>query len=552
MRAAVPKSRKPRLADVKSFPAPTSGLIANQNRAITSERLPTGQVVRGAAVLENWFPTETGIRMRGGTARHATLGDGSKTVEALFCYLNGGNEKMFGATRTDIYDITAPGGTENFLLGDDLGNELVDDNGDELGSELLAVVSSTTSGDWYTVQFATTGGVFLVCVNGADSHRVYDGSAWATTPAITGVGSDDLNFVWAFKNRLFFVEKDSLNAWYLPVDQIGGAATKFPLAGVFTLGGSLLFGATVSSDAGSGMDDRCVFVSTEGEVAIYEGTNPAVAADWALVGVYRIGRPLGKRAHMRVGGDVMVASDVGLVSILSAVDRDLAALTPSAISARISTLWTDLVYRNSGTWQVAIWPRAEYGVVALPPSTDPKLVTPVVNVRTGAWCTFTGWDIRCMTVFGDRFFFGSIAGKVFEAEVSGSDDGAPYTASVIPLFDDCKTPAHRKVTQMSRATVLGPRDPGASLAVRTDYNADLGTAPSDTPSTATVSWGTGIWGVSVWGAVRERKAFATWRSTHGQGYTIAPLYRVTSGAIDVPDFELVRIDVTYEVGDIVS
>lgn len=49
---------------------------------------------------------------------------------------------------------------------------------------------------------------------------------------------EDLNYVWVYKNRLFFVEKDSLNAWYLPVDSIGGAAEKFPLGGVFTRGGS--------------------------------------------------------------------------------------------------------------------------------------------------------------------------------------------------------------------------------------------------------------------------------------------------------------------------
>lgn len=552
MRTAVPKTRKPRLASVKSFAAPTSGLIANQNRAITSERLPSGQVVRGAAVLENWFPTETGIRMRGGIARHATVGDGVPTVTSLFTYLNGNSERLFAATTSAIYDITAPGAGNDFVLADHLGNEIVTDTGDFIGSEVLAVVSSLTNGDWQTVQFATTGGVFLVCVNGVDSHRIYDGTTWATTPAITGVSSANLNFVWAFKNRLFFVEKDSLNAWYLPVDQIGGAASKFPLAGVFTLGGSLLFGATVSSDAGSGLDDRCVFVSTEGEVAIYQGTDPSTAAGWALVGVYRIGRPLGRRAHMRVGGDVMAATDMGLISILSAVDRDLSALSPSAVSARISTLWSEFVYRRPGAWQVAIWPRAEYGIVALSPSAGDPLVSPVVNVRTGAWCTFTGWDIRCMTVFGDRFFFGSTDGRIYEAEMSGSDDGAPYTASVIPLFDDCKAPASRKVCQMSRASVLAPREPGDSLSMRTDYNADLGVAPSDLPVTTTVTWGTGIWGVSVWGAVRERKVFSRWRSTHGQGYTIAPLYRLTSGAIDVPDVELVRIDVTFEAGDIVS
>ena len=58
---------KPRLAKLQSFPAPIGGWIKNVNLATPDARLPSGQRVNGASVLENWFPTATGIRMRGGS-----------------------------------------------------------------------------------------------------------------------------------------------------------------------------------------------------------------------------------------------------------------------------------------------------------------------------------------------------------------------------------------------------------------------------------------------------------------------------------------------------
>ena len=49
--------------------------------------------------------------------------------------------------------------------------------------------------------------------------------------AITGITTPaDLNYVLPFKNRLYFVEKDSSSFWYLPVRAIQGAASEFNLA----------------------------------------------------------------------------------------------------------------------------------------------------------------------------------------------------------------------------------------------------------------------------------------------------------------------------------
>src|SRR5690606_34962161 len=58
----------------------------------------------------------------------------------------------------------------------------------------------------------------------------------------------DLIYPFVYKQRLFFVQRESMNVWYLPVDQIGGELTLLPLAGVFEKGGQIVFGTTWSND----------------------------------------------------------------------------------------------------------------------------------------------------------------------------------------------------------------------------------------------------------------------------------------------------------------
>src|SRR3546814_8798766 len=71
----------------------------------------------------------------------------------------------------------------------------------------------------------------------------------------------------------------------LPIyaDSIGGPAEPFPLGGVFGLGGSLLFGSawSIDSSSDSGLSEQNIFVSTEGEVAVYQGSDPGEAATWS-------------------------------------------------------------------------------------------------------------------------------------------------------------------------------------------------------------------------------------------------------------------------------
>lgn len=516
-----------------SFPAPVGGWIANINLATPNARRPDGSPVNGAAMLENWFPTATGVRMRGGSSKYATIGAGSLDVKALFSYITGGNRKLFGATNTDIYDITTVA--------------------DPAVSPASAVSAMDNSGGISVVQFATAGGTFLRLVNGADTPRVYDGSTWGTTPTITGVTATTLSHVWAWKQRLFFIQKDTLDAWYLPVDSIGGAAVKLPLGGVFNRGGSLLFGSSWSLDENSGLSASCVFVTTEGEVAVYRGSDPSSASTWALVGVYRIGRPRGPKAFIRAGGDLVIATDIGAVPLSQAIAKDFVALSPNAVSYSIEDEWNNAVAdRSGGYWECEVWPTKQMVLVSLYQSTNlPKQIF-VCNARTGAWALYTGWDSRCVHAFGERCFFGSASGKVIECEVTGADQGATYTANCVPLFDPLKSPASLKTGLMARSVLRSPANLEARLSLQMNFNIVLPPAPDDIAVIGTEVWGTAVWGSSMWGTEQAKTTYQKWRSISGSGTTLSVATQVTSGSIMQPNFDLVQTDLTFEIGEVGS
>lgn len=525
-----PASRvKPRIAELKSFPAPIGGWIKNVNLATPDARKPDGSRVNGAFVLENYFPTATGIRMRGGSEEFAVIGGGSLDVEAMFSYVNGNNQVLFAATEAAIYNATA-GGT----IG-------------------VAAVSAQTSGAWSVVQFATSGGVFLRAVNGADTPQVFDGATWATLPALTGVTASSLSHVWSYSRRLFFIQSGTLDAWYLAADAIGGALTKLPLGGVFPRGGSLMFGASWSLETGSGLSAQCIFITTEGEVAVYQGIDPSSASTWSLVGVYRIGKPRGPKAFIRAGGDIVIATDVGFIPLSQAVQRDYAALSPSAISYPIETAWNEAVDgRSADNWHCEVWPTKQMVVIALPTPSGQQPVMLVANARTGAWAPYTGWDGTCLQQFGDRLFFGSTDGKIVECEVTGADQGVPFTATCVPLFDPLKTPASLKTSLLMRATIRAPAEVVPQLSLQADYVLNLPTAPDAALLADGDVWGVGLWGTAHWGTETQLRTFQQWQSVSGSGYSIAPGMQVTSGTITPPAFELVQIDMTYDIGDIVS
>lgn len=141
---SAPPTRQPTMR-MQAFEAPTRGWIKNENLA--------GSKGVGADLLDNWFPTATSIKVRGGSTLYATIGAGTR-VGAIMPYILGATKKLFAANTTAIYDISSPASPT---------------------ISPATSVSGLTNGDWAFVQFTTSGRTYLRLVNGADTPRSMTG-----------------------------------------------------------------------------------------------------------------------------------------------------------------------------------------------------------------------------------------------------------------------------------------------------------------------------------------------------------------------------------------
>lgn len=510
LQAARPVSRRA-ISRTISFGSPVKGLKLFDDISATPEG--------GALVLDNVVCGSDVVRMRHGSTQRST-GLGGE-ARAIMGYVNGNVSKLFAVGGTGLFDATSPG-----ALG-------------------AALVTGLTPAPWSAIQFATSGGVFLVAVSRGNGRRLYDGTSWATTPAITGVTVNSLSQVWAHANRLFFVEAGTMNAWYLMVDAIGGAATKFPLGGLFTRGGELVAGATWTSDAGdSGLRSQCVFISSQGEAAVYDGPDPA---SWTLTGVYRVGRPCGINCFMKTGGDLAVMTEDGLLAMSQVVSLDAAALVNRSVSKDIRPLWREAVAASDvSRWTITRRDAAGYAIISIPAGGTFLGTHFVANLQTGAWSTFSGWPATVMTEFGGQLLFGTADGRIVTGEDGGGDDGAAYSMTFVGPFRRDKN-GRSMNARLARGVVRSVEGCQSQVSTLFDYRVRIPTPPA----ACALNSGGGIWNSSEWNAAQwggGKEVRDGWRPAHGQGFAVAPCVQYTIGQVVAPQVDLIRADLILETG----
>lgn len=529
-RKAVPQQARAQ-SQPKSLPAPVLGWVSAQNQAAAKPGT--------ALVLENWYPTQTGIELRGGCRKHATVST-TLPCRSIFSYIGGSTRKMFATTADSIFDITVPASATVPPTAD---------------------VTGQTSGYYSTFNIANAGGNYLYAFNGTDSPRLYNGTTWTaitgvSSPAITGVTTSTLSQGSVYRNRIFMVQGGTMNVWALPVDSIGGAAIQVSLAGVFQKGGSVLLCATWSLDSGDGLDDKFVVISTEGEIAVYEGSDPSAAATWSIVGVYNCPAPLGKNATMRAGGDLIVLTEQGAVPISQAISKDRAGLALAAVSRKIEPDWVyDARTRRSLPWEVVKWPLRGKAIITCPVTGDDQTTPPwcyVVNIETGAWCKYTGWNTRCITLHDEDVYFGSNDGAIYQAEITGADNGAIYYANAVWAWDHLGAVGYEKTVVAARGQFTTKAAFTPQISISTNYSIGLPSPPgvaSDTVSPG--EWDVGLWDVAKWDTGVNAYAVNTrWVSIGLSGYAVAAQVQVSCGNETTPSAELVILDLLYETGEI--
>lgn len=464
-----------------SVPAPVGGWNSRDPMA--------AMPATDAVALDNWFPTSSDVRIRPGCSSWATGSDGR--VESLMTYASGSTTKLFAAAGNKIFDISS-------------------------GGAMTSPVAYFSTSRIMSENFTTAAGNYLMCCSGVNTPQHYNGTTWAAA-SITGVtgGSSTLVQPCAFKSRLFFVQSATMSVWYLAVNSIAGAATEFNLGSIFQSGGYIVAMGSWTLDAGRGVDDHAVFVTSRGEVAVYAGSDPTTASGWALVGVYRIGVPIGRNCLVKYAGDLLIICQNGLFPLSSALQStgiDASQAVTDKIRSTVSR--STILYGSIFGWQTTIYPK-ENALIMNVPVTSTESHQYVMNGITGAWCRFIGWDASCFAVYGNDLYFGG-TNAVYLAWDGASDNGVEINADAKQAFNDFMAPARKKHFKMAKLNLWtnGGIAPGITLNV--DYADEAVTNPGATiPNTVGV-WGSSVWGVSMWGGII--RTAGKWQKVKGVGY----------------------------------
>ena len=493
-------------------------------------------------------------------------------VNSLMNYTKTSSYSLFGAAGTDIWDTKPNPAVKVFtgITSDKLqsvnmtntaGHFLVACNGVDPtmiydGSAWFYVATTTTAqtistithvgavatlttaaphglidNNRVTISGATSSeynGTYVIDVTGANTFTYTMASTPAanatvvgvyTTIGITGVDSSTFINVNLFKNRLYFTQKDTLNCWYLPVDSIGGIAKPLYFGGVARNAGYLQAMGTWTLDAGQGADDYAVFVTSMGEVIVYNGTDPDSVTTWALKGVWQIGQTFSRRCFFKWAGDLLLLTQDGLLPLAS-------ALQSSRLDPRVNL--TDKIYfavsqaattyfGNFG-WQINYFASENMLILNIPVTNGTEQY--VMHTITKSWGRFTGIEAHVWEVSGDNDMHFGGNGYVGTFYTSASDDQSNIVAAAQQAYSYFDKPGQLKRFTMVRPILQSSGGvPNVYCGLSTDFQTEINLGQvSFNPA----SMNDGVWDGSKWDNANWAGGLTTtkvWQGVTGIGFT---------------------------------
>lgn len=483
---------KKKVGTIISVPAPIGGWNVR-------DPLPAMEP-QYAPILDNVFCLPSELMVRKGWKEWATFDGICKTI--MDYDAASGEEMLLAAVDNagdcTIYDVSTAGVAD-------------------------PVVTDLTSAQFKHCHFATSGGYFTYFVNSSDAAILFDGTTFQTVTtasspyAITNVTDTVFSDVISHKRRLWFVPNNSLKVYYLPTDQIAGEAQPYDFAPIFSKGGHIVKLDTWSLDAGQGLDDYMVVFTSEGEVAVYTGTDPASMSTWSLQGVFYIGTPTGNGHTAKYGGDLLIINKDGL-----------AQMSKSLMSSRVNT-WLQLTdkiqpqlaqdttdYQDNTGWDLTLFPPANMLIVNIPVKENNASYQYVMNTISGAWSRWTGINAFTWYYAQDQLWAG-MDGKIGQMWTINNDNGHKITAEILPAYQSLGQNSQLKRWTMGR--VLFGTNAAASYGARMEVDFNLSPynftlpIPLNTPGAV---YDFGKYDECVYGGSLTVKK--TWQNISGMGY----------------------------------
>jgi hypothetical protein len=370
-----------------------------------------------------------------------------------------------------------------------------------------------------------------------------------------------------WKNRIWFVKGDSAQAYYLDVGTFAGDAHPMLFAPRFRYGGSLVGLWSWTLDGGQGVDDLLVAISSGGDVAIYQGSDPTFAETFFLRGVWWVGPvPPGRTIASDFGGDLFILSRIGCLPLSKLVSGGLIRDPSVYETAKITNTFNRLMSDRGDIWgwSMCQHPTDNLFIVNYPGMANAPSNQAIMSLATKGWSSQTQVPMVCMATWRGKLYFGTSDGRVCIndgytdsgttvvpgtlAEGSYIDtysigDPQEIRFSLLSAYNNLGSPA-KKFVHMARPYFLTDgTQPGYAVQARFDFDlTPIATADVPAADATVPAWDVALWDVDLWGS--GNGLAGRQYGTTGMGSVIAIALQGTA----MTETTLASIDVLYEAG----
>jgi hypothetical protein len=342
---------------------------------------------------------------------------------------------------------------------------------------------------------------------------------------ISGIDPVTFNFVMSWKTRLMFIQQDTAKVWYLPPDQIAGAATVFDFGPLLIHGGSLAMMASWTLDDGSGISDKLVLFGTQGDVLVYEGLNISDTASFRMVGRWFIGRvPSHRRFADRYGGDLFVLSARGLTSMNELIQLP-AKNEDKRVGAKINRQIARQISQNltSEFWEIRFFYGEQIAIINYPSTQNLQQTSMlIIEVNAEGWSTIGSYPSLTVEVFDGQLYGTDSNGAVWQLfygdqdNVRGDVPGTVIEGELQTAFQPHGEAIRLKTYHQVLTQFTAPSPPSILVQMNTDWSfASIPGAPANVEGN-TAKWDEAKWDQAVWAG--ESDLHQVWSGVDGMGY----------------------------------
>lgn len=349
--------------------------------------------------------------------------------------------------------------------------------------------------------------------------------------------------------QLIFFRENELKFYYADVGNISGELKVFDLSQIAKKGGQLMAVASWGKDSSQGYHNYTAFITSEGEIIVYEGTS-FDSVDLTIVGNFFTSRPLGRRCVLNWGADIIIITETSYIPMSQIVANGEIIKQSDLFSDKISgaVLERSAVYGTQQGWLGLVSGQERFALFNVPKGNEYE--QHIMNLETGAWCRFTGINAPDWCVFNSLLLF-CMNNKVYQYTGNsdiivndGNIDNIQYINGEIKNVYSKFGTINPKILQLFNSRIECDQKLNISYSVGIDYQ-DKKYEFSPTPEIGGFYWAdedtpisddtTRLWDEGEWSSGLEN--ISKWYSISGWGVAISLQIKTQTNTATVRIYE---------------